>query len=235
MMTGMAGVVGDVGRGVRVAVRRRPGTAAAAALAVLALSVLLPPVLLSVARKPADFFTFNPWLSRLPEYLVSDVPLAEKARKLPELALFWFSADSPYGGTEWGYAVDVGDVARLLLTAVLFGLYFALWRCRRDRRAAGPVAVATARSGGVAGAALSVVGLSTGPCSVMGCGAPVLPVVGLAFAGLSSGTLTFLSRASTLATAALLVGLVLAVGWLARDVGRHASPNRGSGRSIIHS
>src|SRR4030095_10026717 len=39
-------------------------------------------------------------------------------------------------------------------------------------------------------------GLSTGPCSVVGCGAPVLPVVGLVFAGLSSGTLALLSGLS---------------------------------------
>ena len=41
---------------------------------------------------------------------------------------------------------------------------------------------------GIAGALMSILGLSTGPCSVMGCGAPVLPVIGLAFVGLSSGT-----------------------------------------------
>src|SRR5439155_19079949 len=30
------------------------------------------------ARKPWTYFTFNPWLKRLPDYLVSGVPLAEK-------------------------------------------------------------------------------------------------------------------------------------------------------------
>ena len=54
--------------------------------------------------------------------------------------------------------------------------------------------------GGIAGMLTSVVGLSTGPCSVMGCGAPVIPVVGLAFAGLSSGTLAFLASLSRITT-----------------------------------
>jgi hypothetical protein len=65
----------------------------------------------------------------------------------------------------------------------------------------------------------SLVGLSTGPCSVMGCGAPVIPVVGLAFAGLSSGTLAFLSSLSRVVTLVVLVGLAAAVGVLAWQAG----------------
>jgi hypothetical protein len=59
-----------------------------------------------------------------------------------------------------------------------------------------------------------MLGLSTGPCSVMGCGAPVLPVVGLAVAGLSSGTLALLSGLSTVVGRVVLVLLVLSVGYL---------------------
>jgi hypothetical protein len=212
--------LGDVARGIAVAVRARPGLVLGAAAAVFALSILLPPALLSVARKPVDYFTFNPWLKRLPEYLASDVPREQKIAKLPDLALFWFSADSPFGGTEWGYAVDVRDLGRLLLTALLFGLYFALWRQRRARVAVAGWSARAARSGGVAGALASVLGLSTGPCSVMGCGAPVLPVVGLAFAGLSSTTLVLLSRLSTAASAVLIVALLAAVVGLGGSVGR---------------
>jgi hypothetical protein len=211
--------IGDTGRGIVVALRAQPGVFLGAATAVFALSILLPPALLSVARKPVDYFTFNPWLKRLPEYLASDVPPGQKLAKLPDLALFWFSADSPFGGTEWGYAVDVRDLGRLLITSLLVGLYFALWRQRRPRAESGWTARAT-RSGGVAGALVSVVGLSTGPCSVMGCGAPVLPVVGLAFVGLSSTTLTMLSRLSTTLTTALLVVLIGAVVALASDAGK---------------
>ena len=219
----MGAVVRDAGRGIGAAVRAHPALFAGAAAAVFALSILLPPALLSVARRRVDYFTFNPWLARLPEYLASDVSLRHKLAWLPDLALFWFSADSPFGGTEWGYAVDVRDLVRLLATALLVGLYVALWRERRGRAVGGRTPRA-ARSGGVAGALAGVVGLSTGPCSVMGCGAPVLPVVGLAFVGLSSTTLAVLSRLSTTLTTAVLAVLVVAVAVLARSAGRSRRP-----------
>jgi hypothetical protein len=53
----------------------------------------------------------------------------------------------------------------------------------------------------------------------VGCGAPVLPVVGLVFAGLSSGTLAVLSVASRVLSAAVLVALVLVVAWLGWQAG----------------
>jgi hypothetical protein len=149
--------------------------------------------------------------------------LEQKLEKLPALALFWFSADSPYGGTDWGFAVDVTDAGRILLLAGLFGAYFALLaHGRAGWVSATPGALATRRSG-VAGMLASVVGLSTGPCSVMGCGAPVIPVVGLAVAGLSSGTLAFLAGLSRVATGLMLVGLVGAVALLAWRAGAAGS------------
>ena len=185
---------------------------------VVTLSILGPPVVLSLARKPVDYFSFNPWIKHLPGYIVSPtIPLAQKIEKLPAFALFWFSSDSPYGGTEWGFAVDVTDVARILVLAGLFGAYFALLAHGRTLMP-GPGAAAR-RRGGVAGMLTSLVGLSTGPCSVMGCGAPVIPVVGLAFAGLSSGTLAFLSSMSRILTLVVLVGLAAAVGVLAWQAG----------------
>jgi hypothetical protein len=222
MGTSILAAVGDAGRGIAAAVREQPRLVLGASVAVLALNVLLPPALLSLARKPVDYFTFNPWLKRLPEYLASDVPMRQKLARLPDLALFWFSADSPFGGTEWGYAVDVRDLGRLLVTALLVGLYLALWRLRR--RVVSDWPGRAARSGGVAGALVAVLGLSTGPCSVMGCGAPVLPVVGLAFVGLSSTTLAMLSRLSTTLTTALLVVMVVAVAGLAASAGRRRRP-----------
>ena len=197
-------------RGILGAIRAHPRVFLVVAVTVVGLSILAPPALLSIARRPVDYFTFNPWLKRLPAYVVSPtIPLAQKLEKLPALALFWFSSDSPYGGTEWGFAVDVTDAARILLLAGLFGAYFALLARRRAacRSAAAGMAAAT-RRGGVAGMLTSVVGLSTGPCSVMGCGAPVLPVVGLAFAGLSSGTLAFLAGLSRVTTLLVFLALV---------------------------
>jgi hypothetical protein len=209
-------------RGTRAALAAHPGVFVSATLGVAALNVLAPLAILSAARKPFDYFTFNPWLKRLPEYLASDeVALAEKLQKLPDLALFWFSAGSTYGGAEWGYAVDVADAGRILLVSALFGLYFALWRRYRDLAFRNAAAV---HRGGLAGAAATLLGISTGACSVTGCGAPVLPVLGLAFVGLESGTLHFLAQSSRYATLALFVAVVLAVAYLAYLTTRATSP-----------
>jgi hypothetical protein len=208
-------------RGVAAAVRTHPGTLLAAAAALAVASVLLPPLVLSLARKPADYFTFNPWLSRLPEYVTNpEVPLAVKVDKLWALVIFWFSSDSPMGGTEWGFAVGVGDLVRIALTSLLFGLYVALWRRERRQRVRAVSFTAgawAARPSGMLGAVSGVVGLSTGPCSVMGCGAPVLPVVGLAFAGLSSGTLALLATVSTVVAVGVPAAMgagVIYLGWV---------------------
>src|SRR5712664_4965550 len=124
---------GEALRGAWTALAAHPGVFASVTLAVAALNVLAPVAILSAMRRPLDFYTLNPWLKRLPEYLASDeATLGEKLAKLPDLALFWVSAGSTYGGAEWGFAVDVTDVGRILLISVLFGLYFALWRRYRD-------------------------------------------------------------------------------------------------------
>ena len=217
-----------VGRGCLRAIREHTRVFLAVALAVVTLSILAPPAVLSLARRPVDYFTVNPWLKRLPEYVLSPAyPLAQKLDKLPDLVLFWFSADSPYGGVDWGFAVDVTDLRRILLTASLFGAYFALLAQRRAMAHVSGGAVA--RRGGFAGMLASVVGLSTGPCSVMGCGAPVLPVVGLVFAGLSSGTLAFLAGLSRITTALVLLGLVAAVAYLSWREGEAPRPAATSG------
>jgi hypothetical protein len=214
-----AGSPGMVARGVARAVRARWRAAALAIVAVLAVDVLLPPLLLSVVRKPWTYFTFNPWLKRAPEYLASDRPWAEKLDFLSRVALFWFSADGPYGQPEWGFAVDGADVARFVVTAALIGVFVALWldRAGADASAAG------ARGGTAVGAVASILGLSTGPCSVVGCGAPVLPVVGLVFAGLSSTTLALLSQVSRVSATLVIVGLVIAIGWLGWQAGTRAA------------
>jgi len=208
----------DTARGVGRALRRCPGTFLAAAVGTLGANLLLPPLILSLARKPADYVTLNPWLRRLPEYLASaQVPPGTKLEKTWNLALFWFSADSPYG-VEWGFAVTVADLARLLLLSLLVGAYFALWR---TRRAGG---LPAGRTGGVLGALTGGVGLSTSSCSVVGCGAPAIPVLGLAFTGLSSVTLRWMAGLSTLVTALVLAALAVMVAWLGRAVGARRPP-----------
>jgi hypothetical protein len=213
MVSKFLGALGAAARGVARAVRAHPTAVGLSAAGVLAVDVLLPPLLLSIARKPWTFFTFNPWLKRLPEYLVSPAPWSEKLDFLSRVALFWFSADGPYGQPEWGFAVDGGDVLRFLLTAVLVGLYVALWLDRRSASVRGWRA-GSGRAGGALAAAASVLGLSTGPCSVVGCGAPVLPVVGLVFAGLSSTTLAVMSVISRVSAIAVVVVLLIAIAWL---------------------
>ena len=204
--------------GVTAAVRSRRGTFVGVTLGLFALSVFLPPLVLSVVRKPWDYFAFNSWLKQLPEFLLSsDVPLQRKLEFLPKLALFWFSANDRHGFVEWGFAVDVSDLLRFSLTSLLFGAYFALCFYRRDHLMRCGWSATASRRGGVAGALGSTLGLTTGPCSVMGCGAPVLPVVGLVFAGLSSGTLYWLSTLSRVSSAIILIGMTSAVaylGWL---------------------
>jgi len=216
-MTRSVHAIGSALRGIAAAVRRRPGAFLAVAAGIFALNLLLPPLLLAVTRKPWTYFTFNPWLKKLPEFLVSDAPLEKKLDFLSRVAVFWFTADGPYGAPEWGFAVDSLDLVRFLGLAVLFGAYGALWlRAREQGRVAGWQAT-TGRNGGAFGALAGILGLSTGPCSVVGCGAPVLPVVGLVFTGLSSGTLALLSLSSQIAAATVLLllsGAVLYLGWL---------------------
>lgn len=210
-------VITRVFRGIAAAVQARYKVFLAVAVAVFVLDLFLPLLVLSLTRKPWDYFTFNPWVKKLPEFLFSsDATLQRKLEFLPNLALFWFSADG-YFGPEWGYTVTVSDLFRFLFMSILFGAYFALWFYRRDRLAQSGWGVRTARQGGVAGALASTLGLSTGPCTVTGCGAPVIPVLGLAFTGLSSGTLAVLAELSKVSTAIVLVATTLGVlylGWL---------------------
>jgi hypothetical protein len=216
-------VVRAIGRGTSRALWRRPGTFAAVAGVVVALSIMLPPLVLSVARKPWTYFAFNPWLKSLPSYLASEGPWSQKVDFLCRVALFWFSADGPYGAPEWGFAVDMMDLGRMVVTGLLVAAYAAVWLYLRDQ---GQLARwhAAAPRGGTVGALVGMLGLSTGPCSVMGCGAPVLPVVGLAFAGLSSGTLAVLSGLSRVMAVAVMVGLAIGVIRLGARAGRLEPP-----------
>jgi hypothetical protein len=218
---GFPSAVGAALRGIGRAVRARAALVGLVAAAVIALDVLLPPVVLSIVRTPWTYFTINPWLKSLPSYLRSPKPWSEKLDFLSRVALFWFSADGPYGAPEWGFAVDAGDVLRFVVTALLIGVYVALWLEARAARSRGWASHA-GRAGGTVGACVSVLGLSTGPCSVVGCGAPVLPVVGLVFAGLSSTTLAVLSQVSRISAITVVAALLIAIAWLGWHTGRAA-------------
>ena len=207
-------------RGIKAALKSRAGVVLGVAALVALFNLTAPVIILSLARRPPDFFTFNPWLPRLPEYLKSDEALGKKLEFLSNMAIAWVTADEQ-GGQEvdWGFLIDVPALARIALTSLVFGAYFALWSYRRRQGIACGMGAKAARPAGVAGAVTSVLGLTTGPCSLTGCGAPVLPVVGIAFSGLSSGTLTLFSTVSQVAILVVLTAMALAVLWLGWRVG----------------
>ena len=201
-------------RGIAVAVRARAGLVCLVAAAVAVFNLAAPVAILSLARRPPDFVTFNPWLARLPDYLRSQEPLAKKLSFLSGMAIAWVSADNKVEGIDWGFIIDVPTLARIVVTSLIFGTYFALWSYRRQQGEACGIGARAARPAGVAGAVTSVLGLTTGPCTLAGCGVPVLPVVGLAFTGLSSGTLTLFSTLSRVSIAVVLAAMAIAVIWL---------------------
>src|SRR5258708_39738567 len=114
-------------RGIAAALRSQAKIVWGVTAAVAIFNLAAPVVILSLARRPMDFFTFNPWLSRLPEYLASDVALSKKLSFLSNMAIAWVSADNGGEGIEWGFVVDVPTLVRILLTSLVFGAFFALW------------------------------------------------------------------------------------------------------------
>src|SRR3989441_8862598 len=210
------GAIAQTLRGIGVGLRSGKRVVFAVTAAVFAFNLVPPVAILSLARRPPDFFPFNPWLSRLPEYLASEEPLAKKLSFLSQMAIAWVSADNKVEGIDWGFIVDVPTLARIVLASLVFGAYFALWSYRR-RQGEG---LKVARPAGVAGALTSVFGLTTGPCTLAGCGVPVLPIVGLAFTGLSSGTLTLFTTLSRISIAVVLSAMAVAVLWFGWQVGR---------------
>lgn len=222
------GTVGSTLRSIGEAIRERPGVFSSVALAVVALNLVLPPAVLSLARKPWDLFSFNPWLHNIPAWFVSNAePLGQKLDFLYNVALFWFVASSPSDAPEWGFTATTADVVRWAVMGILWGAYFTLWLHLRRRLRVGGAGGRSAARGGVAGALLTTVGFSTMPCSVAGCGAPVLPVLALALTGLSSVTLAWIDGVSRAVTAIVVLGVIAGVaylGWLVRpsveDAGR---------------
>ena len=203
-------------RGIATAIRARWKTVLGVTAIVSIFNLAAPVAILSIARRPADYFTFNPWLSRLPEYLRSEEPLGKKLSFLSNMAIAWVSADNHVEGIDWGFIIDVPTLLQILVTSLVFGTYFALWSYAR-----GP-GFRAARPAGVAGAVTTVFGLTTGPCTLAGCGVPVLPVVGLAFTGLTSGTLVLMTLLSRLSLAVVLSAMTLAVLWLGFRVAKPA-------------
>src|SRR5262245_14643362 len=163
MADGSARVVTTTWRGIGAAVRTRPGATLGVLVGVFALHVFLPPLVLAVTRKPWTYFTFNPWLRQLPDYLASSAPLDQKIDFLSRVAVFWFTADGPYGFPEWGFAVDAMDLLRFLAMSILLALYFVLMLYRRPQGRAAGRRASTGRAGGVMGPSAGILALSPAP------------------------------------------------------------------------
>jgi len=219
-------------RGIVTAIRARPGIVLGVTAAVAVFNLVAPVAVLSIAKRPPDYFTFNPWLSRLPEYLRSDEPLGNKLGFLSHMAIGWVSADNKVEGIDWGFIVDVPTLFQIFLTSLVFGAFFALWSYRKEAGGACGVGYRAAKPAGVAGALTTVFGLTTGPCTLAGCGVPVLPVVGLAFTGLSSGALTFVSTFSRVSIVVVLTAMTVAVFWLGWQVGKLPRPTTIAGPAV---
>lgn len=230
-MANPATVIAQTGRGISAALRSRWKIVVGVTAAVTVFNLLAPVVVLSLVRKPVDFFTFNPWLRRLPDYLASPEPLLGKLSFLSHMAIAWASADNGGEGIEWGFIVDMPTLAQVVCTSLVFGAYFALWSFRRRTAQACGLSVSDARPAGVLGAATSIFGLTAGPCTLAGCGVPVLPVLGLAFTGLSSGTLTLFATLSRVCIVAVLVAMTAAVVWFGWRAGAALPSTKGAPRT----
>src|SRR5881394_1567235 len=112
-------------RGILRAIRARWKVVLLVTAAVAVFNLVMPPLVLSIVRKPVDFFTFNPWLRRLPEYLESDELLSNKLSFLTNMAIAWMSADGE-DGPVWGFIIDVPTLAKIFAMSLIFGTYFAL-------------------------------------------------------------------------------------------------------------
>jgi hypothetical protein len=220
-MTTVSAAIAQTRRGIWAALRSRTGLLLAVAAAVAGFNLVAPVALLSLARKPVDFFTFNPWLRRLPDYLASPEPLAAKLSFLSHLTIAWASAEGGPEGIEWGFIIDVPTLARIVFTSLVFGAYFAVLSYQRQACVPG---VAGTRPAGVLGAVTSIFGLTTGPCTLAGCGAPVLPVLGLAFTGLPGATLALFATLSRLTITIVLALMTIAIVWFGWRVGAAERP-----------
>src|SRR2546425_4682971 len=171
-------------RGVLGAIRQRSGVFVLVVVAIVALNLILPPLVLSVVRKPYDHFSFNPWLHNVPSWLRSgEATVGRKVDFLWNAAVLWFIASSEYDEAEWGFTVTVRDVARWVLMGTLFGAYFSVWLQRRSQlKHAGLAAGRRGGRGGGGGGGRGARGGTAMAGSVAGGGGPGVPVAGAALA-----------------------------------------------------
>src|SRR2546430_11918394 len=100
----------------------------------VALILGLPPLVLSVARKPYDYFSINPWLHNLPSWLASgEATASRKVDFVWNVAVLWFVASGEDDAAGGGVTVTGADIARRALMGVAFRAYFNLLLERRTQ------------------------------------------------------------------------------------------------------
>src|SRR5258708_20091389 len=150
-------------RGIAAALRSRAKIVWGVAAAVSVFNLIAPVVIVSLARRPVDSFSFTPWLSHLPEYVVSGEPLGKKLSFLSNVAIAWASADNKAEGIAWGFIIDVPTLARIVLTSLLFGAFFALWSSRRPEGVASGFGFKPPRPAAISAAVTSAFLFTTAP------------------------------------------------------------------------
>src|SRR5256885_15557856 len=116
------------------AIRRRAGVFVLVVAAIAALNLVLPPLVLSVARKPYDYFSINPWLHNLPSWLASgEATASRKVDFVWNVAVLWVVASGGDDAGGGGVSVTGADVRRRGLMGVVFAASLSLWVERRPR------------------------------------------------------------------------------------------------------
>src|SRR2546422_8981923 len=91
-------------------IRRRAGVFVLVVAAIVALNLVLPPLGLSVARKPYDYFSINPWLHNLPSWLASgEATASRKADFLWNAAGLWVGGSGEADAGGGGGSLTRGD------------------------------------------------------------------------------------------------------------------------------
>src|SRR5256885_1892385 len=73
------------------AIRARAGIFVLIVAGVVAMNLVLPPFVLSVVRKPYDYFSINPWLHNVPSWLRSgEATAGRKVEFLWNASILWF-------------------------------------------------------------------------------------------------------------------------------------------------
>src|SRR2546430_17274600 len=103
------------------AIRRRAVVFVLVVAAIAALNLVLPPLVLSVARKPYDYFSINPWLHNLPSWLASgEATASRKVDFLWNAAVLWVVASGGDDAAEGGVSGTGAGVGPWALVGVAF-------------------------------------------------------------------------------------------------------------------